>query len=53
LMRRTFVTAERLAMAMEARCYREDPTPIESEFSAKDWVALGTVAMLCAAMIVA
>jgi energy-coupling factor transporter transmembrane protein EcfT len=53
LIRRTFVTAERLAMAMEARCYTEDPTPFQWKAVSADWVALGAAGLLCVLMVVA
>lgn len=47
LIRRTFETADKLAIAMEARCYSENRT--DPGFSAKhsDWLALFAVLCLC------
>lgn len=47
LIRRTFETADKLAIAMEARCYSENRT--EHGFSTKrrDWLALFAVLCLC------
>jgi len=49
LIRRTFETADKLAVAMEARCYNEDRTAAGSFAAApRDWLALMTVVGLCA-----
>ncbi len=50
LMRRTFETAEHLAVAMEARCYSETRTDPDLTTGRKDWVLFGTaVAMILTA----
>jgi energy-coupling factor transporter transmembrane protein EcfT len=52
LLRRTFITADRLALAMEARCYGPDRTAHQWRMTARDWSALGLAASLCALMMV-
>jgi energy-coupling factor transporter transmembrane protein EcfT len=47
LMRRTFTTADKLAVAMEARCYSENRTDPSLSCGIKDWIALFTVICLC------
>jgi energy-coupling factor transporter transmembrane protein EcfT len=42
LMRRTFETADNLAVAMEARCYSETRTDPDLTAGRKDWVLFGT-----------
>jgi energy-coupling factor transporter transmembrane protein EcfT len=46
LMRRTFETADNLAVAMEARCYSETRTDPDLTAGRKDWVLFGTAAAL-------
>ena len=46
MIRRTFETADRLAIAMEARCYNENRTPIALSTSPSDWVVLCLVSVL-------
>jgi energy-coupling factor transporter transmembrane protein EcfT len=47
LLRRTFVTADRLASAMEARCYGLHGTPHQWQVTARDWSALGFLSLFC------
>jgi len=47
LLRRTFVTADRLALAMEARCYGVERTPHRFHLTARDWSAMALVAGFC------
>lgn len=47
LLRRTFVTADRLAQAMEARCYGEGRAVRSRRFTRRDWSALGLTAAIC------
>jgi energy-coupling factor transporter transmembrane protein EcfT len=48
LMRRTFERADKLAVAMEARCYSENRTDPWLSSGLKDWIALFVVICLCA-----
>jgi energy-coupling factor transporter transmembrane protein EcfT len=52
IMRRTFETAEKLAIAMEARCYSENRTGTGLSSSKEDWIALFAVICLCIFIIV-
>ncbi len=52
LMRRTFERADKLAMAMEARCYTENRTDPALSTSRRDWIALMVVTGLCVLAIV-
>jgi energy-coupling factor transporter transmembrane protein EcfT len=52
LLRRTFVTADRLAMAMEARCYGNERTAPSFQLLAGDWWAMGVVVLLCLGLVV-
>ncbi len=47
LLRRTFVTADRLAMAMEARCYGSERTAHSFQLATRDWWAMGVALLLC------
>jgi len=47
LIRRTFETADKLATAMEARCYSENRTDPGLSSKRTDWVALAAVLCLC------
>ncbi len=47
LLRRTFITADRLASAMEARCYGSQRTAHSFRLTARDWSAMGLVAGFC------
>lgn len=47
LLRRTFVTADRLALAMEARCYGTGRTTRPLRLTARDWSAVGLTAAFC------
>lgn len=47
LLRRTFVTADRLASAMEARCYGMGRTSHQWRTGAGDWAALGLITGFC------
>jgi len=51
LLRRTFVTADRLASAMEARCYGMERTGHQWRTAAGDWTALGLVTGFCALLL--
>lgn len=51
LIRSTFERADKLAVAMEARCYSENRTDPALSSSWKDWIALLTVICLCIIMI--
>jgi energy-coupling factor transporter transmembrane protein EcfT len=46
LMRRTFETADNLAVAMEARCYSETRTDPDVTTGRKDWLFFGTAVVL-------
>ncbi len=47
LMRRTFEDADKLVIAMEARCYTENRTEPELSAGRADWIALLAVVCLC------
>jgi energy-coupling factor transporter transmembrane protein EcfT len=47
LMRRTFTTADKLAVAMEARCYSENRTDPGLSCGIKDWISFFVVICLC------
>jgi energy-coupling factor transporter transmembrane protein EcfT len=47
LLRRTFITADRLASAMEARCYGSQRTAHCFRLTSRDWSAMGLVAGFC------
>lgn len=47
LVRRTFVTADRLAMAMEARCYGNEHTAPDFRLAKRDWWAMAAVILVC------
>ncbi|MEE8553507.1 MAG: energy-coupling factor transporter transmembrane component T [Desulfobacterales bacterium] len=47
LMRRTFENADKLAVAMEARCYSENRTDPGLSSGIRDWIALFAVICLC------
>ena len=47
LIRRTFENADKLAVAMEARCYSDRRTDPELASTRKDWIALFLVIGLC------
>lgn len=51
LVRRTFVTADRLAMAMEARCYGNERTTPSFQLTTRDWWALGVAFLLCLGLV--
>ena len=48
LLRRTFERADKLALAMEARCYSKNRTDPPLAAGKKDWIALFAVVFLCA-----
>ena len=52
LARRTFLRAEKLALAMEARCYREMRTDPQFHFSKKDGFILAFLIVLAVAGLV-
>ncbi|UCD90957.1 MAG: energy-coupling factor transporter transmembrane protein EcfT [Desulfobacterales bacterium] len=52
LMRRTFERADKLAYAMEARCYSEERTDPALDSDSNDWIMLVFVMALCIAMTV-
>ena len=47
LIRSTFERADKLAVAMEARCYSENRTDPALSSSRRDWIALFAVIGLC------
>jgi energy-coupling factor transporter transmembrane protein EcfT len=47
LMRRVFERADKLALAMEARCYSENRTDSLLSSGISDWIALAGVICLC------
>lgn len=47
ILRRTFERADKLALAMEARCYSENRTDPRLSSGIKDWIALFAVVFLC------
>ncbi|RLB95512.1 MAG: hypothetical protein DRH50_04015 [Deltaproteobacteria bacterium] len=51
IMRRTFERADKLAVAMEARCYSENRTDPVLSSSIMDWIALCGVVCLCIVII--
>jgi energy-coupling factor transporter transmembrane protein EcfT len=51
LLRKTFQTAEELALAMEARCYTSQRTDPSLHFQRRDWGALATLALLLVSLI--
>lgn len=53
LVRRTFLMADRLAMAMEARCYGDQRTPHARRLRRSDKIALLLVVAVCSGMILA
>lgn len=53
LMRRSFVTADRLALAMEARHYGHGHTPAHWKTTTVDWFVIAGVSAFCALMQIA
>lgn len=51
LIRRTFVRADRLAVAMEARCYNENRTDPELRTARIDWIALLAMILICSLVV--
>ena len=51
VLRRTFERADKLALAMEARCYSENRTEPPLASGIKDWIALFALVFLCAIII--
>ena len=51
LIRRTFERADRLAIAMEARCYTENRTDPELWTTRIDWIALVVMILICGLII--
>jgi biotin transport system permease protein len=47
LMRRTFEQADRISLAMTARCYSENRTDPRLSARARDWIALACMLCLC------
>jgi len=47
LMRRIFERADKLVLAMEARCYSENRTDTQLSSGVRDWIALAGVMCLC------
>jgi energy-coupling factor transporter transmembrane protein EcfT len=47
LIRRTFERADKLAVAMEARCYTDNRTDPELIATRADWIALGAIILVC------
>jgi len=52
ILRRTFERADKLALAMEARCYSENRTDPQLASGIKDWIALFAVVFLCSITII-
>jgi energy-coupling factor transporter transmembrane protein EcfT len=52
LMRRTFERADKLALAMEARCYSEERTDQALASNKNDWLVLAAVIGMCAVMLI-
>lgn len=52
LMRRTFENADKLVIAMEARCYTENRTEPELSSGRTDWIVLVAVVCLCILVVV-
>jgi len=53
MLRKTFMRADELAVAMEARCFTENRTDPVFETSASDWLTIGAVSLFCTAMYIA
>jgi energy-coupling factor transporter transmembrane protein EcfT len=53
LMRRSFLSADRMAIAIAARCYGECRTPHPWRCRRRDWMALIVSLLLCGAMMLA
>lgn len=51
LVRRSFLSADRMALAIAARCYSEDRTPRQWNFKGVDWIALLLAICVCGAMV--
>jgi len=49
---RTFITADELAVAMDARCYTEKRTVTTFNAAKKDWLILGGVIFFCCLMVI-
>ena len=52
LFRRTFLCADKLAVAMEARCYNENRTSPDLFSTRRDWLALIVVICLCTLIVI-
>jgi energy-coupling factor transporter transmembrane protein EcfT len=52
ILRRTFERADKLALAMEARCYSENRTDPRLASGIKDWIVLFAVVFLCSITII-
>jgi energy-coupling factor transporter transmembrane protein EcfT len=52
MIRRTFETADRLTVAMDARCYNENRTPRALSASTRDWAALVLVSCLAVLVVI-
>ncbi len=52
ILRRTFERADKLALAMEARCYSENRTDPRLSSGIKDWITLFVVVFLCSITII-
>ncbi len=52
ILRRTFERADKLALAMEARCYSENRTDPRLASGIKDWITLFVVVFLCSITII-
>jgi len=52
VLRRTFLTADQLALAMEARCYADDRTDAELVSDRSDWILMGTTVLLCLCLLI-
>jgi biotin transport system permease protein len=52
LMRRTFEQADRISLAMTARCYSENRTDPRLSCRARDWITLAGVVCLCLIIVI-
>lgn len=51
VLRRTFLTADQLALAMEARCYTDNRTDAELKSNRSDWTLFGSTLLLCVGLV--
>lgn len=52
VLRRTFLTADQLALAMDARCYSDDRTDAELVSDRSDWILMGTTVLICVCLLI-